>query len=418
MNLFNVLALLLTLAALASYLNDRYLRLPTTVGLMLMSVAGSLLLVVAEHFGLPLKAAVERVVTQIDFSQTLLGGTLSFLLFAGALQIEWDQLREQRWRIPVLAVGTTALSTLLVAGFAWLIFDGLGLKLPLIYCLLFGAIISPTDPIAVVDMLKRAGASPSLSIKMAGESLFNDGIGIVLFLLFSQSLGAGSAEAVLDWPRATALLLREAGGGITLGLFLGWVTYLLIKRVDNYRVEVLLTLALVSGGYALAQSMHVSGPLAVVAAGILIGNLARNFAMSEQSRDNLDLFWELIDEILNALLFVLIGLEVLILRYQPGYLVAALLVVPAVLLARFISVGIPGVFLRLFRHHRKRDGLILLTWGGLRGGISVALALALPAGRERDLLLTMTYAVAAFSILVQGTTMPWLLQRVLPPRVD
>ena len=170
MNLFNVLALLLTLAALASYLNDRYLRLPTTVGLMLMSVAGSLLLVAAEHFGLPLKASVERFVTRIDFSQTLLGGTLSFLLFAGALQIEWDQLREQRWRIPFLAVGTTALSTLLVAGFAWLIFHAMGMTLPLIYCLLFGAIISPTDPIAVVDMLKRAGASPSLSTKMAGES--------------------------------------------------------------------------------------------------------------------------------------------------------------------------------------------------------------------------------------------------------
>ena len=417
MNLFNVLALLLTLAALASYLNDRYLRLPTTVGLMLMSVAGSLLLVVAERFGLPLKAAVERVVTQIDFSQTLLGGTLSFLLFAGALQIEWDQLRDQRWRIPFLAVGTTALSTLLVAGFAWLIFDRLGLRLPLVYCLLFGAIISPTDPIAVVDMLKRAGASPSLSTKMAGESLFNDGIGIVLFLLFSRSL-TGSAALGLHWRSAGALLLREAGGGIALGLLLGWVTYLLIKRVDNYRVEVLLTLALVSGGYALAQSVQVSGPLAIVAAGILIGNLARNFAMSAQSRDNLDLFWELIDEILNALLFVLIGLEVLILRYHPGDFAAALLVVPAVLLARFISVGIPGVFLRLFRHHRKRDGLIVLTWGGLRGGISVALALSLPVGRERDLLLTMTYAVAAFSILVQGTTMPWLLQRVLPPRAD
>ena len=415
MNLFNVLALLLTLAALASYLNDRYLRLPTTVGLMLMSVAGSLLLVAAEHFGLPLETGVERFVTQIDFSQTLLGGTLSFLLFAGALQIEWDQLREQRWRVPVLAVGTTALSTLLVAGFAWLIFGGLGLQLPLLYCLLFGAIISPTDPIAVVDMLKRAGASPSLSTKMAGESLFNDGIGIVLFLLFSRSL-TGKAPAGLDWPGAGALLLREAGGGIALGLLLGWVAYLLIKRVDNYRVEVLLTLALVSGGYALAQSVHVSGPLAIVAAGILIGNQARNFAMSPQSRDNLDLFWELVDEILNALLFVLIGLEALVLRYHPGDLAAALLVVPAVLLARFLSVGAPSVFLRLFRHHRKRDGLIVLTWGGLRGGISVALALSLPAGRERDLLLTMTYAVTAFSILVQGTTMPWLLRRVLPPR--
>ncbi len=225
MNLFNVLALLLTAAALASFVNDRYLRLPTTVGLMLMSVAGSLLLVAAGRFGLPLKASVERVVTQIDFSQTLLGGTLSFLLFAGALQIEWDELRDQRWRIPFLAVGSTLLSTGLVACMAWLIFRGLGLTLPWLYCLLFGAIISPTDPIAVIDMLKRAHAPLSLSTKMAGESLFNDGIGVVLFLLFSESLPAGYPLS-LDWSRAGILLLREAGGGIILGLSLGWITYL------------------------------------------------------------------------------------------------------------------------------------------------------------------------------------------------
>ena len=415
MNLFNVLALLLTAAALASFVNDRYLRLPTTAGLMLMSVVGSLLLVAAGHFGLPLKSLVERVVTQIDFSQTLLGGALSFLLFAGALQIEWDELREQRWRIPFLAVGTTLLSTGLVAGMAWLIVRALGLTLPWIYCLLFGAIISPTAPIAVVDMLKRARAPLSLSTKMAGESLFNDGIGVVLFLLFSEALPAGDHARSLDWTRAGILLLREAGGGIVLGLFLGWVTYLLIKRVDNYRVEVLLTLALVCGGYALAQTVHVSGPLAIVAAGILIGNLARNFAMSALSRDNLDLFWELIDEILNALLFVLIGLEVLILRYHPGHFAAALLFIPAVLLARLVSLAMPGTLLHLFRRGSERGALVLLTWGGLRGGISVALVLALPAGNERDLLMTTTYTVVAFSILIQGTTMPRLLRRVLRP---
>ena len=414
MNLFNVLALLLTAAALASFVNDRYLRLPTTVGLMLMSVVGSLLLVAAGHFGLPLKAFIERMITQIDFSQTLLGGTLSFLLFAGALHIEWDELRDQRWRIPFLAVGTTLLSTGLVAGASWLIFRAVGLTLPWLYCLLFGAIISPTDPIAVVDMLKRARAPLSLSTKMAGESLFNDGIGIVLFLLFSEALPTGHASS-LDWSRAGILLLREAGGGILLGLLLGWVTYLLIKRVENYRVEMLLTLALVCGGYALAQTVHVSGPLAIVAAGILIGNLARNFAMSAQSRDRLDLFWEMIDEVLNALLFVLIGLEVLILRYHPGHFGAALLLVPVVLLARFASLGVPGLFVRLFRRGNERVALVLLTWGGLRGGISVALVLALPPGNERDLLMTTTYTVVAFSILVQGTTMPGLLRWILPP---
>ena len=413
MNLFNLLALLLTAAALASFINNRYLRLPTTVGLMLMSIAGSLLLVAAGHFGLPLKALVEKWVAQIDFSQTLLGGMLSFLLFAGALQVEWDELRDQRWRIPFLAVGTTLISTLLVAGMAWLIFHALSLTLPWIYCLLFGAIISPTDPIAVIDMLKHARAPLSLSTKMAGESLFNDWIGVVLFLLFSESLSTGQG-ASLHWAQAGLLLVREAGGGIALGLMLGWITYLLIKQVDNYRVEVLLTLGLVCGGYALAQTVHVSGPLAIVAAGILIGNLARNFAMSTQSRDNLDLFWELLDEILNALLFVLIGLEALVLRSHAGHFAAALLLVPAVLLARLVSLAVPGTFLQLFRRGTERRALVLMTWGGLRGGISVALVLALPAGNEHDLLMMTTYTVVAFSVLIQGTTMPWLLRRVLP----
>lgn len=412
MNLFNVLALLLTAAALASYVNHRYVGLPSTVGLMLVSLLGSLLLILAGRLGLPIKAFAEGVVTRIDFTQALLGGTLSFLLFAGALHIDWEELREQRWRVASLAVGSTLLSTLLVAILAGLIFHGLGLALPPIYCLLFGALISPTDPIAVVDLLKRARAPASLATKIAGESLFNDGVGVVLFLVFYEALGRG-AGVHLDWNRAVWLFLREAGGGVGLGLLLGWITYHLIKGVDNYRVEVLLTLALVSGGYALAQTLGVSGPLAIVAAGILIGNAGRQYAMSEQTRRNLDFFWELIDEILNALLFVLIGLEALVLRYQPGFVTASLLIIPAVLLARFVSVGVPAALLHLFAAERERGALRLLTWGGLRGGIPVALALALPAGAERNLILAATYAVVAFSILVQATTMPWLLRRVL-----
>ncbi len=413
MNLFNVLAILLTAAALASFVNEHYIGLPTTVGLMLMSLAGSLLLMLAGQAGLPLKAFVEGILTQVDFSHALLNGALSFLLFAGALHVDWDELRQQRWRIGFLAVGSTVLSTVLVATLAWAIFRCLGLVVPSLYCLLFGAIISPTDPIAVVEMLQRARAPISISTKIAGESLFNDGIGVVLFLVFSEPL-AGGHGAQLDWARAGTLLLREGGGGIAFGLLLGGMAYLLIKRVDNYRVEVLLTLAMVSGGYALAQAVQVSGPLAIVTAGIMIGNLGRNLGMSERTRANLDLFWELIDDILNALLFVVIGLEVLVLRFYPRHLTAALLFIPAVLLARFLSVGAPSALLRLFRRDIEHGALALLTWGGLRGGISIALALALPAGTERDLLLMSTYTVVAFSILVQGTTMPWLLKRVLP----
>ena len=417
MNLFNVLAILLTAAALASFVNDRYIGLPTTVGLMLMSLVGSLLLMLAGQAGLPLKTFVESVLTQVDFSHALLDGALSFLLFAGALHVDWDELRHQRWRVGSLAVGSTVLSTVLVAALAWAIFRCLGLAVPLLYCLLFGAIISPTDPIAVVEMLQRARAPISISTKIAGESLFNDGIGVVLFLVFSEPLIEGHG-AHLDWARAGTLLVREAGGGIAFGLLLGGVAYLLIKRVDNYQVEVLLTLAMVSGGYALAQAVQVSGPLAIVAAGILIGNLGRNLGMSEGTRANLDLFWELIDGILNALLFVVIGLEVLVLRFHPRHLAAALLFIPAVLLARVLSVGAPAALLRLFRRDIEHGALALLTWGGLRGGISIALALALPAGNERDLLLMATYTVVAFSILVQGTTMPWLLKWVLPGTPD
>ena len=235
--------------------------------------------------------------------------------------------------------------------------------------------------------------------------------------MFAEPLIEGHG-AQLDWAQAGVLLLREAGGGIAFGLLLGWLAYLLIKRVDDYQVEVLLTLAMVTGGYALAQAVQVSGPLAIVTAGIMIGNLGRNLGMSEQTRANVDLFWKIIDGILNALLFVVIGLQVLVLRFHPRHLAAAMLFIPAVLLARFLSVGAPAALLRLFRRDIEHGALALLTWGGLRGGISIALALALPAGTERDLLLMSTYTVVAFSILAQGTTMPWLLKRVLPVSPD
>ena len=413
MSPFTVLALLITLAALASYVNRRFIGLPMTAALMLLSLLLSLSLMAISELGLPLKDFLFQLVKQVNLGQTLTEGILSFLLFAGALNIKLEELREYRWRILSLAFVSTLLSVVFVAGMAWQIFRWLGIPIPLLYCLLFGALISPTDPVAVLGLLRKASAPDSLKIKFAGESLLNDGAGLVAYVFFLESLEATGPTMDLQWQRGLELLVHEAGGGILLGLALGWLTFYLLRTVDDHHVEVLLTLALVSGGYALALAVHTSGPLAIATAGIVIGNPGRRLAMSENTRHNVDTFWELIDEILNALLFVVIGLQIVMLRYQPGWAAAVLAMIPAVLLARFLSIALPGGMFRLFGREIERGGLILLSWGGLRGAISVALALALPESAERHLLLTVTYAVVAFSILVQGTTMPWLLRRTL-----
>ncbi len=415
MSPFTALALLLTLAALSSYVNHRFVGLPNTAALMLVSLLLSLGFIVGSVFGLPLKEFLEALLRQVNLSQSLLGGVLSFLLFAGALNIDLNQLQEQRWRVFSLAFVSTLLSVCLAAGLAYWVFRWLAVPIPFLYCLIFGALISPTDPIAVLGLLKNANAPAALEVKIAGESLLNDGVGVVAFVFFLESLLATGPVLDLVWQRALELILREAGGGIALGLALGWVAFHLIKSVDEYRIEVLLTLALVTGSYALALALHVSGPLTIAVAGIVIGNPGRRLAMSDKARRNLDTFWDLADEILNALLFAVIGLQVVALKLHGGYFFAALVMIPAMLLTRTVSVAGPGTLFRLFgRPVEGRGGFLLLVWGGLRGGVSVAMALSLPAGSERDLLLVVTYVVVAFSILVQGTTIPWLLRRTLP----
>ena len=414
MSFFTILSLLLTLAALTSYVNHRFVGLPGTAALMLISLLLSLGLIAGSYVGLPYQAALEHLLHQVNLSQSLLGGVLSFLLFAGALNIDLKQLHAQRWRVFTLAIVSTLLSIVLIAVLAWLIFRWLGLPTPLLYCLVFGALISPTDPVAVLALLKGSGAPKALETKIAGESLLNDGVGVVAFMFFLASLEATGPVLDLEWQRAVELILREAGGGILLGLALGWLTFLLLRSIDDYAVELLLTLALVTGGYSLALGIGVSGPLAIAVAGIVVGNPGRKLAMSEETRRNLDTFWGLIDEVLNALLFVVVGLQVVTLKLHAAYLLAAFVMVPAMLLTRFSSVGVPGGIFWLFgRPVEGRDGFMFLVWGGLRGGISVALALSLPPGHERDLLLVVTYVVVAFSVLVQGTTMPFVLRRVL-----
>ena len=407
MDIFDTAALLITLAALFSYVNHRFLRIPTTIGIMIISLVLSLGLLVLHALGWTVpEQQAERLVGGIDFHETLMEGMLSFLLFAGALHINLDDLRQQKWVVLSLATVGVVLSTFLVGGLAWLIFNGLGIDMPWLYCLLFGALISPTDPIAVMGILKTAGAAKSLEIKIAGESLFNDGIGVVVFLVILGLVQGTSEPSVRG---IGLLLLQEAGGGIAFGLLIGLAAFSLLRSIDNYQVEVLLTLALVMGGYAAAHALHVSGPIAMVVAGLVIGNHGRVLAMSDTTREHLDNFWELMDEILNAVLFVLIGLEILLLNFRGEYLLAVFAVIPAVLLARYVSVGLPVTLLRRFRRFSPRV-VEILTWGGLRGGISVALALSVPPSPERDAILTVTYAVVVFSIIVQGLTIGALVR--------
>ncbi len=399
--MFNTIAILITVAALFSYLNQRFIHLPTTIGLMVIALALSIGLVLLGALGWPtLRLNAEAFLRGIDFHETFMQGMLSFLLFAGALHVNLSDLREQKWIIALLATLSVVISTFLIGGFTYWLSGLLSLQLPFIYCLVFGALISPTDPIAVLSILKTARVPKTLKTKITGESLFNDGVGVVMFLVLAGIAADGqpiTADSVA-W-----VFLTEAVGGIGFGLIIGGITYYLLRSINNYSVEVLITLALVTGGYALASTLHLSGPIAMVVAGLLIGNHGRRSAMSETSRLHLDTFWELVDEMLNAILFVLIGLEVLILSFKISYFQAALALAPAVLLARLISVSVPVLLLRSVRQFSS--GIIpIMTWGGLRGGISVALALSLPLGPERETILAVTYLIVVFSITVQGLT--------------
>jgi monovalent cation:H+ antiporter, CPA1 family len=406
MYLSDFVAILLVLAAGFSYLNHRLLRLPTTVGLMAGTLLLSLMAVVSGLMFPALEQQAAAFVHQIDFNAAVLQGMLGFLLFAGALHIDLGDLARQKATIVVLATVGVALSTLLVGGLSWCLLELMSVPVKPIYCLLFGALISPTDPIAVLALLKQLKAPKSLEVTIAGESLFNDGVGVVLFLALLEIAADGRG---FEPGRLALLFLRETVGGAVFGLAAGYFVYRLLKSVDNYHVEILLSLALASGGYALANSLHFSGPIAMVVAGLLIGNHGRLFALSPTTVHHLDLFWELIDDILNAVLFVLLGLEVLVVSFTGRYLAVGVLAVPIVLLARLISAGLPVWLLQRW-HPMERGAVRVLTWGGLRGAISVALALSLPrqvegvAVPERQVILVATYVVVIFSILVQGLT--------------
>jgi len=411
MTIFEITALLMVLTALFSFINYRVLRMPTTIGVMFIALAVSLGILGLGWIGIDIgQPGIARILNAVDFDQALLHGMLSFLLFAGALQIRFKDLTKQKWAITVLATAGVIASTFIVGTLTWLILGFLSISASFIYCLLFGALISPTDPVAVISILKTAGVPKNLETKIAGEALFNDGIGVVVFLIILE-LALGGHEITLG--RVALLFLKEAVGGAVLGLAIGTLAYQMLKRVNNYQVEVIITLALVMGGYALADRIHTSGPLAIVVAGLMIGNHGRAFAMSDTTREHLDDFWELVDEILNALLFMLIGLEMLIMPFTTGLFIAGLLAILISLFSRWASVGGAVLIMRRFRSFSP--GVIkILTWGGLRGGISVALALSLPAVPERATIVVMTYMVVVFSIGIQGMTLGRLVEQIYP----
>jgi CPA1 family monovalent cation:H+ antiporter len=399
--MLDIIAILLTLTAAFSYVNHRFLKWPMTIGVMAIALAVSLAVIGLDHLGLATPRGREHeLITSIDFSEVLMQFMLSFLLFAGALHVDLQQLRRVAWQVGALALVGTAASTLIIGFGSWQLLSLLGIAIPLAYCLLFGALISPTDPIAVLGLLKSANVPQSVEAIIAGESLFNDGVGVVLFALLLEMLQTGAAPTL---GAGLELFAREALGGVLYGLVVGYFVYRVLRTIDAPQVEILITIATVVGGYALAHALHVSGPLAMVAIGLFIGNEGRAFAMSEDTRNRLDLFWQLLDEILNGVLFVLIGLEFTVIVFPPGTFVAVVPVLALCLLARYLVVGLPTTVGRRWFALPARSGL-LLTWGGVRGGISVALALSMPPGPDRNLILMLTYSVVVFSILVQGLT--------------
>lgn len=410
MDIFTIISVLVFLSAIFGYLNARFLKLPNSIGLMLITIVFTLVVFAIGYVDDTLINAERYIISQIDFKLVLLDIMLSFLLFAGALHTNFNQLKVQRWPILVFSTLGVLVSTFLVGSSMYFLLQLVGMEISFVYCLLFGSLISPTDPIAVLGILKKAGAPKKLETKIVGESLFNDGVGVVVFLTIFQLASAGDvAVAPLE---ILELFGIEVIGGLVLGLALGWGTYKLMRSIDDYDIEVIITLATVMVGTLIAQKFHLSAPLAMVAAGLVVGNdTVRNSAMSETTETYVDKFWELLDILLNTLLFVLIGMEILVLSFKTDYIIAGLLAIPVVLVCRYLSLLLPIKFFE-----KKLDFVpgtnLVMTWGGLRGGISIALALGLTESMHRDLFLVITYVVVVFSIIGQGLTVEKLVKRI------
>jgi CPA1 family monovalent cation:H+ antiporter len=407
---FDAAAVVIVLTAVLGYFNHRFLGLPRTMALMMLGALTAVAVVVVDALfpASPLRSLVKGFLDSIDFHATLMNGLLSFLLFAGALHVDLKAMRSQKWHILLLSTVGVLISTTLVGVGTKIIALAAGVDISILWALLFGALISPTDPVAVLGVLKKSNLPSNLQAIVGGESLFNDGIGVVIFtIIFAAATGTDK----FSWGHAFELFIWEAVGGIAFGWLVGWLAFLALRSIDEYNVEVMITLAVVMGGYALAQALGVSGPVAMAVAGLLLGNVGVERAMSDTTQDYLLKFWSLVDEILNSVLFLLIGLEIIAVPIEPHLLIIGACAIPIVLAARAISVGAPMILLRPWLP-LPQSALPILTWGALRGGISIALALSLPAGLPRNVVLTATCAVVLFSVLVQGSTLSPLIGRL------
>lgn len=401
MNIFSTLSFLFTAAAILSYINYRYIKLQSSIAITLATMLMTLGIIFLSSVGINVgEKEITAAFNRLDFHSLLMNGMLSFLLFAGALNVCIDQLREEKWEVMILAIGGTILSTFIVGGLTFYLLAWLGQPLGFVYCLLFGALISPTDPIAVLAVFKKLNAPKSLDTRLAGESLFNDGVGIVLFVtIYEIAFNQHSATV----SAVSGLFLQQALGGVLYGAVLGYIGYRLIKPIDDSLQEIFVTLAIATGGYSLAQMLDISGPLAMVVAGMFIGNRQKMFYMSEKTRSHLIHFWEVIDHAFNAILFLLIGLELIAIQRTSFEWMSGLGAIVIVLFARCVSVGMPiKIMSFMFKKRYEPFATTIMIWGGLRGGLAIALALALPAGPAKNLIVPMTYATVLFSILVQG----------------
>ncbi|SEA28327.1 sodium/proton antiporter, CPA1 family [Flavobacterium gillisiae] len=408
MDLFHLFSILIVLSAGFAYINFRILKLPNAIGLMLVSLIFSFIILILGYYFPTFKESIALKMDNINFSELLLEGMLSFMLFAGAIHIKFKDLNNEKLSILLFSTISVLISTFIIGFASYYLLTFMGINVKLIHAMLFGALISPTDPIAVLSILKSAGVSKSLETKIAGESLFNDGVAVVVFITILKLAQPG---ANLEISSILLLFGQEAIGGLLLGLGIGYIGYKLIASIDNYQVEVLITLAIVMGGYTFAHFIHVSGPLAMVAAGLITGNQGKKLGMSDVTAEYIDKFWELVDEILNAVLFVLIGLELLIIQTNEKILFAAIILLLITLITRYISIYIPSIAVRL-KEKITQKTILILTWGGLRGGISIALALSIAPEFSKDIWVTITYVIVCFSILVQGMTIGKFAKRM------
>ncbi len=409
MQSYEILTFIICLAAVFAYINFRFIRLEPTIGIMILSLAASVMLAIFSHFFPAVSAPLINFIASVNFHSLLMNGMLCFLLFAGSIHIDAVNLRKERLPVIVLSSFGILISTFLIGTLLFYVFLAFHMGIGYIYCLLFAALISPTDPIAVLAILKRSGLPVSLETKIAGESLFNDGVAVVIFLTILEVAQTGIDK--LSFIDISVLFIRETGGGLLFGLLLGRLGYYIMRSIDKYEIEVMVTVAIVMGGYLVANMLHISGPLAMVVAGIIVGNKARKLAVSKITKDYLDKFWELIDEMLNAILFMLIGFEMLVIRIDGPLFVISLIAIVITLFARWVSVAIPVTFLRR-RVRFVKNAIAILSWGGLRGGLSVALALSLPTNMFRDQFVAITYIIVVFSIIVQGLTIGALYRKL------